>query len=103
MAGMLGVFFDELPDHRREQGKRHSAQAIVTIALLGTLCGAERLRRMVDVALAKQDWLETFLDLPHGIPSPDTIERFLAALDPRAFAAALVNWTDHSPAPATAT
>ena len=95
MAGMLGEFFDELPDHRREQGKRHSAEAIVTIALLGTLCGADDCEEMVDVAQAKQEWLETFLELPHGIPSPDTIERFLAGLEPRAFTVALVNWTAH--------
>ena len=66
MVGMRGEFLEELPDHRREQGKRHSAKPIVTIALLGTLCEADNCEEMLDVALAKQDWLGTFLELPHA-------------------------------------
>jgi hypothetical protein len=37
---------------------------------------------MEEFDLAKQAWLETFLDLPYGIPSEDTFRRVLSALNP---------------------
>ncbi|NJO41325.1 MAG: transposase family protein [Cyanobacteria bacterium CRU_2_1] len=30
--------------------------------------------------MAKQEWLESFLELPNGIPSHDTLERLFARL-----------------------
>jgi hypothetical protein len=34
--------------------------------------------------VAKQAWLETFLELPYGIPSHDTFGRVMAMLSPEA-------------------
>ena len=37
-------------------------------------------------------WLSGFLDLPHGIPSHDTLERVFDRLKPRAFQACFREW-----------
>ena len=41
---------------------------------------------------AKIDWLRTFLTLPSGIPSHDTFNRVLAALDPQELEKGFVSW-----------
>ncbi len=56
--------------------------AIVTIAILAVLSGANGFVAIATYGKAKQAWLETFLDLPHGIPSHDTFGRVFAVLDP---------------------
>jgi len=40
----------------------------------------------------KEDWLKTFLELPNGIPSHDTMNRVFAAIDPHAFLDCFVCW-----------
>ena len=64
--------------------------AIITIAILAVLSGADgfvaiglRPRYALETyGKTKQTWLETFLDLPQGIPSHDTFGRVFAVLDP---------------------
>ncbi len=41
---------------------------------------------------SKEEWLRTFLELPHGIPSHDTMGRFFSLLDPLQPEAVLVAW-----------
>src|SRR5262249_57438001 len=41
---------------------------------------------------ARHDWLKGFLKLPNGIPSHDTFNRVLAALDRKTFAACFGKW-----------
>ena len=92
-AGIAG-FFAELPDPRRTQGTRHPLGEVIALAILGVLCGADDWTEVEDVAKAKQDWLKTFLTLPHGVPSHDTFGRVFARLDPRAFERRLVAWIE---------
>jgi hypothetical protein len=42
---------------------------------------------------AKQDWLTTVLDLPHGIPSHDTFGRVFRQLNPEEFQRSFHTWT----------
>jgi len=43
----------------------------------------------------KQEWLETFLELPHGIPSHDTFSRVLAMIDPQQLHECFLAWVKH--------
>ncbi len=43
----------------------------------------------------KQGWLETFLELPHGIPSHDTFSRVLALIDPQQMQECFLSWMKH--------
>jgi predicted transposase YbfD/YdcC len=65
---------------------------ILVITLLGTICGAEGWTEIVDFARAKKDWLKTFLQLPHGIPSHDTFGRVFSLLNPQLFFECFSHW-----------
>jgi len=90
----LGIFafFETLPEPRVERTRRHPLMSILVIALLTMTCVGEGLEDMEEFGLAKQAWLETFLDLPYGIPSEDTFRRVLSALNPQAFNAGFIAW-----------
>ncbi len=48
--------------------------------------------QIADYAHSKSDWLETFLELPGGIPSHDTFRRVFCLLDPLAFQKGFSSW-----------
>ncbi len=73
--------FQAIEDPRVDRTKRHSLMAIITIAILAVLAGADGFVAIETYGLALQAWLEKFLDLPYGIPSHDTFARVLAALE----------------------
>jgi DDE_Tnp_1-associated len=62
--------------------KVHPLVEIVTIALCGMLCGADDWVAIEAFRQEKEEWLRTFLRLPGGIPSHDTVGRVFARLDP---------------------
>jgi predicted transposase YbfD/YdcC len=82
-AEILRVF-DKLPDPRRANAC-HKLLDILTIALVAVICGADGWEEVKAYGKAKYGWLKTFLELPHGIPRPDTFARVFARLDPDAF------------------
>lgn len=89
-------YFAELPDPRVDNGQlRHELIDIMAIALCAVLCGAESFVEMEEFGSAKQFWLQSRLGLrlEHGIPSHDTFGRLFARLEPEAFEACFVRWT----------
>jgi len=62
----LGIFafFETLPEPRVERTRRHPLMSVLVIALLTMICVGEGWEDMEAFGLAKQAWLETFLDLP---------------------------------------
>jgi predicted transposase YbfD/YdcC len=94
--------FADLPDPRLDRCKRHGLFDVVTIALCAVLCGADTWVDVAEFGRSKEPWLQTFLDLPNGIPSHDTFGRVFAALDPTAFETAFLGWVQ-ALATATAT
>jgi predicted transposase YbfD/YdcC len=88
----LLTHFVDLQDTRLERTKYHTLLDILGIALCATLSGANSIVAIEQFGRAKFEWLKTFLDLPNGIPSHDTIGRVLASIDPEAFAQCFGNW-----------
>lgn len=84
--------FQHLQDPRVDRTKAHSLLAIITIAILAVLSGADGFVAIETYGKAKQAWLETFLDLPHGIPSHDTFGRVFAMLEPQELQNSFLGW-----------
>ncbi len=88
----LLTHFQELEDPRISPATRHHLLDIVAIAVCAVICGADTWVEVEAFGQAKRAWLETFLALPHGIPSHDTFGRVFAALDPDQFEAGFRSW-----------
>jgi predicted transposase YbfD/YdcC len=89
--GLLRVFGD-VQDPRMERTKRHRLVDILVITLCAVICGADEWTEIELFGRAKLDWLRTFLELPHGIPSHDTFGRVFARLDPEQLEQCFLTW-----------
>ena len=85
--------FSILPDPRVERTKKHRLVDILFIAVCTIICGGESFTDMEMFGEAKEQWLRTFLELPHGIPSHDTFGRVFSLLDPELFGECLLHWS----------
>lgn len=89
----LLAHFADLPDPRRRPNEcDHLLLDIITIAILAVICGADEVTAIATFGQAREEWLRTFLALPHGIPSHDTFGRVLARLNPREFERCFRAW-----------
>jgi predicted transposase YbfD/YdcC len=66
---------------------------IITIALCAVICN-DTWEEIEEFVQAKHEWFATFLDLPHGVPSPATFERVFASIDPVEFREAFLQWVE---------
>jgi len=81
----IAKHFRDLADPRVERTRLHSLHDILVMTLCAVICGADGWVAVELFGKRKRRRLETFLDLPNGIPSHDTFGRVFAALDPIAF------------------
>jgi predicted transposase YbfD/YdcC len=93
LLGGVKRHFHNLPDPRREtKNMRHDFLEVLTVALCGVLCGADDWVSVARFGEAKREWFETFLELPHGIPSHDTFSDIFAKINPEAFQRSFSSW-----------
>ncbi|WP_043485832.1 ISAs1 family transposase [Holophaga foetida] len=91
-ARTLADHLESLPDPRSTRGQRHLLLDIILIAVLAVLCGADSWEDIHRFAKSQDAWLRTFLTLPNGVPSADTINRVFILLDPKAFTECFLSW-----------
>jgi predicted transposase YbfD/YdcC len=84
--------FAEVPDPRREHMRLHNLWDIIAITLLAVIAGADSWIEVAKYGVQKIDFLRTFLELPHGIPSHDTFGRVFALLCPKALQEGFIQW-----------
>ncbi len=85
--------FKELKDPRIERTKKHQLTDIISLSICAVIAGADGWEEIEDFGRDKFEWLKTFLALPNGIPSHDTISRVFRRIDPQAFQECFRNWT----------
>lgn len=85
-------YFAGVPDPRIERTRLHPLVSILVLSLCAVICGADSFVGIEEFASAREAWFSSFLDLPNGIPSHDTIGRVFAMLDPKALEAAFRAW-----------
>lgn len=84
--------FSELKDHRMNRTKLHSLENIMFISLAAVISGAETWNEIEEFGNEKLDWLTKYLDLPNGVPSHDTFNRFFSTMNPDNFEAVFRKW-----------
>lgn len=72
----------KLNDTRVQYKVKHNMSDIVMITLLGILANANTWNEIHCFAKSHETWLKTFLELPSGIPSHDTIQRVISIINP---------------------
>jgi predicted transposase YbfD/YdcC len=77
----------------RKHRIRHQLIDIVVIVVLATLCGEEGWEDIQDWAIDNAEFLEEFLELKAGIPSPDTMRRVIERLNPEQFLEGFLAWS----------
>ena len=77
----LVTFFLGVEDPRLQRGKRHRLLDIMVIAVCAVVCGCQGWAQIEEWAEGHEEWLKTFLDLPHGIPSADTFARVFSIIN----------------------
>ena len=86
--------FKNLKDPRIDRSKDHLLIDIIAISILAVISGADGWTAIETYGKAKEQWLKTFLELPNGIPSHDTISRVFKRLNPEEFATSFSSWID---------
>jgi predicted transposase YbfD/YdcC len=91
MQGLI-EHFGELPDPRVDRTKKHKLIDILFLTLAAVLCGCDEWEEIQAFGEKKEGWLRKYLELPNGIPSHDTINRVISALDPKLMQECFVQW-----------
>lgn len=76
----------------RADNSVHKLIDIIMISICAVLAGADSFVDIADFGNARESWLRNFLELPHGIPSEDTVARVFALLDPKELQTAFADW-----------
>jgi predicted transposase YbfD/YdcC len=84
--------FEGVEDPRDNRGKEHNLLDIIVIAICAVISGGENWEDIALFGQSKQDWLGTFLQLPHGIPCDDTFARVFARLNPQQMQNSFISW-----------
>lgn len=88
----LAACFAGLADPRETRRCDHRLIDILAIAVCAVIACAESWEDIELYGRSKRAWLESFLELPNGIPSHDTFRRVFMLLDPDAFEACFARW-----------
>ena len=84
--------FSKIKDKRQNTRKRHLLIDIIALAICATISGATGWEDIEAYGKEKESWLKTFLSLPHGIPSHDTISRVFSFICPLQFQECFIGW-----------
>ena len=93
----LEGFFEalqEAPDRRQEWKIKHKMGDIIAMMLMGYLARCDEIEEIHVWAEYHEETLRTYLELPNGIPSYDTMRRVMAIVDPGYLNLLLQEWNE---------
>ena len=79
-SAAITEYFSSLTDPRIDRNKLHKLPDIIIITICAVISGADGWEAIENYGKAKKEWLETFLELPNGIPSHDTCRRVFSLI-----------------------
>ncbi len=85
-------YFKTLKDPRVERTKLHLLEDIIILTISAVICGASGWTEVEEYGKTKKAWLKTFMKLPNGIPSHDTLGDFFSRINTEEFEQCFVNW-----------
>lgn len=85
-------YFDDLEDPRNPKGTLHPFLSVVIIGILAAIGGATGWEDIEVYAEGQAQWLETFLELPWGMPKADCYRRVFVQIKPEALARCFQGW-----------
>lgn len=88
----FSIIFSDLTDPRVDRTRRHKLLDIIGLTICAVLCGADNWVEVEDFGVVREEWLRTFLELPNGIPSHDTLGRVFSMIDGAEFERCFVEW-----------
>jgi len=82
-----------VPDPRRPgKNRKHRLDELLLMGFCAVVAGANDCVEIATWASRHLDFLRTFLDLPHGVPSHDTFSRVLALVPPATVQGIVLPW-----------
>lgn len=81
-----------LKDNRRAQGQRYPFNSMMTMILLGSICGYNGIRPLQRFMKSYESFFQEHLKLPHGVPSIAGLNCFLATLNKKDVIEAFNSW-----------
>jgi predicted transposase YbfD/YdcC len=82
-----------IADPRRQcRNLKHRLEDLLVLGFCGVLAGCDDFVEIADWAQQNRAFFQTFLELPHGIPSHDTFNRTFAVVKPAALQEVLLPW-----------
>lgn len=90
----IETHFGTLKDPRAAYRIEHKLIDILILTICATICGANDWEAIAEYGQTKQDWLKTWLELPNGIPSPDTFSRVFARIKPAELQKCFIGWME---------
>lgn len=90
---LIATHFESLVDPRVEGRTWHPLMTVIVMAVAAVVGGATGWEGIEDFAKDRKAWFETFLDMPHGVPSASTFYRVFKAIRPAAFEACARVWS----------
>lgn len=84
----------ELEDLREPWKIKHKQGDVIAICLFATLARCDDVKEVYYWAVANEEILRNYLELPNGVPGYDTIRRVLALVEPSVLDGLLQNWND---------
>jgi hypothetical protein len=84
--------FSGITDYPDQTKISHLLTDMIGLCLLGSIASCDDYQEIEDFGNRYELWLHSYLQLPHSIPSHDTLERLFIHINPIEFNSCFITW-----------